>query len=161
MKIKYKKGDVTQATEYVIAHGCNAQGKMNSGVAKSIRAKFPGCFESYAEHIHRGNITGTTDIFIANYNPLANVMEIESNEKMILNMITQLYYGRDGQQYVDYDAIRKCLAFANKRVPMYTSPPHAMAMPMIGAGLGGGDWTVIEQIILEECQDIQPVVYVQ
>jgi hypothetical protein len=32
-------------------------------------------------------------------------------------------------------------------------------MPQIGAGLGGGDWQVIEAIIESEMTDIQPVVY--
>jgi hypothetical protein len=32
-------------------------------------------------------------------------------------------------------------------------------MPMIGAGLGGGDWHRIAAIIQEESQHFQPVVY--
>jgi hypothetical protein len=32
-------------------HGCNAQGKMRSDVAKSIREKFPEAYEVYAGHI--------------------------------------------------------------------------------------------------------------
>ena len=32
-------------------------------------------------------------------------------------------------------------------------------MPLIGAGLGGGDWNVISAIIQSECKDVTPVVY--
>jgi O-acetyl-ADP-ribose deacetylase (regulator of RNase III) len=35
-----------------------------------------------------------------------------------------------------------------------------VAMPQIGAGLGGGDWTVIAAIIESELTDVQPVVYI-
>ncbi len=35
--ITYKQGDLMKASETYIAHGCNAQGVMGSGVAKAIR----------------------------------------------------------------------------------------------------------------------------
>ena len=47
MDILYKQGDLTQAEEYIIAHGCNAQGKMGSGVAKAIRREFPQAYSYY------------------------------------------------------------------------------------------------------------------
>ena len=35
-----------------------------------------------------------------------------------------------------------------------------VAIPKIGAGLGGGDWKKIEKIIEEEFKDVVPNVYV-
>jgi O-acetyl-ADP-ribose deacetylase (regulator of RNase III) len=157
VKIIYKTGDVTEASEKIIAHGCNAQGVMGSGVAKAIRTKFPGCFEAYQQHIKDGYLLGTTCVFVANYSPL---LLDELNEKIIFNMITQLYYGNDGQRYVDYEAVRSCMKNLNKRAGHFTKYPHEVAMPAIGAGLGNGDWDILSSIIEEECKDIQPVVYI-
>ena len=39
MKIIYKQGDLLEAEEVVIVHGCNAQGVVGSGVALAIRNK--------------------------------------------------------------------------------------------------------------------------
>ena len=44
---------------------------------------------------------------------------------------------------IDYEALRSCL----NAVAAHTDSP--VVMPKIGAGLGGGDWTVIEKIIDE------------
>jgi O-acetyl-ADP-ribose deacetylase (regulator of RNase III) len=35
-----------------------------------------------------------------------------------------------------------------------------IAMPQIGAGLGGGDWNVIAAIIESELKNVKPYVYV-
>ena len=55
--------------------------------------------------------------------------------------------GPDGSPPVRYEAIRAALArvagFANKHAA-------SVHMPRIGAGLAGGDWGVIEGIIVEE-----------
>jgi len=149
MKIEYVKGSVVDAAESIIAQGCNAQGVMGSGVAKAIRDKWPEVFKPYATHCKRCNEPMGTISFTATWD----------GEKMIANMITQRFYGRDGKRYVDYDAIKKAMAFLNRRAGMFSSHPHRVAMPKIGAGFGGGDWEIISQIIEEESTNFQPVVY--
>ena len=47
--IRVVKGNLLDATEIVIAHQVNCQKKMNSGVAKAIREKYPEAFEKYLE----------------------------------------------------------------------------------------------------------------
>lgn len=158
MKILYKRGDLVTAPETIIAHGCNAQGKMKSGVAKVIREAFPEAYSAYTVHIElnkrtRVDVLGTIAWAVHNYN-------IPGCEKVIANMITQRYYGRDPDvTYVDYDAIRSCMKRMNKKAKEFTTAPHRVAMPMIGAGLGNGDWDQIEAIIEEESTNFQPVVY--
>ena len=43
------KGDLLDAKETIIAHQVNCQKRMNSGVAKAIREKYPIVFERYEE----------------------------------------------------------------------------------------------------------------
>lgn len=146
--ITYKTGDVTLALEPVILHGCNAKGKMNSGVAKAIRERWPEVFTAYEKaHNQWGLVTGS------------NIYVKTTDGKLVVNAITQSNYGRDPNVvYVDYDAIQLCLEDA--RTALDTFNHRSIAMPMIGAGLGNGDWSRISLIIEEELKGIDVAVYV-
>jgi O-acetyl-ADP-ribose deacetylase (regulator of RNase III) len=144
--IRYITGDLLGAAQKVIIHGCNNHGVMGSGVARQIRGRWPNVYEVYAlKHKVFGLDLG--DIL-----PVATL-----DDKIIVNCITQDGFGRDGKQYVSYDAIEQCLQKINNRVDDWQV--SEIAMPRIGAGLGGGDWTVIEQIILRTAKNFIPVVY--
>ena len=158
MRLIYKVGDLTKAPEYCIAHGCNAQGVMGSGVAKAIREAFPDAYRvyrSYYESQH-GLQLGANCYW-------------DNDEKLIVNMITQDRYGKDGRRYVNYEAIATCLEGVDHEgrtrtelqgKPYDQNPFDSVALPKIGAGLGGGDWKVIRAIIESSCKFLQPVVYV-
>ena len=147
MKIIYKQGDLLSCTEPILLHGCNMQGVMGSGVAKAVRKKWPDTYAFYRETFERGDLR------------LGDILIDFRDDKYVVHAITQEYYGRVvGTTYVSYDAIRKCCKRANdffRAVPQMTS----IAMPKIGAGLGGGDWNIISAIIEDEFKDVQPVVY--
>ena len=147
MEIIYKKGNLVEAAEDAIAHGCNAQGVMRSGVAKAIRETFPLAYDAY-NALHKHNNSGLS-LGVAQY--------VQTKNKYIVNCITQEFYGRDGKQYVDYDAIRSCMKDMNQS--FLSAQVESVALPKIGSGLGGGDWDIIAKIIEEEFVDIQPVVY--
>ena len=147
MKIKYVKGDVTEAKESIIAHGCNAQGVMGSGVAAIIRKKYPDAFVDYMQrHNEYGLHLGTTNCFF----------DMDSS-KTIANCITQEFYGTD-KRHADYEGIANVMHRLNSYSTSYLC--DAVAMPLIGAGLAGGDWNVISAIIESEFKDVTPVVYV-
>ena len=132
--IKYKEGSVLDASETVIAHGCNCKGRMASGVAKAIREKWPHVYDTYKAHEEQFGLE------------LGRLhMVYIGNGQRVANLITQESYGRDGKRYVDYDAIDSCFRTLNEALPEEAS----VAIPKIGAGLGGGDWTIIEAIINE------------
>lgn len=151
MEIKYVKCDLLEAPEKYILHGCNAQGVMGSGVAKLIREKWPSAYAAYkASEQHNGMRLG-----------IVTYAEQEDG-KVIINGITQQFYGRTpGKVYVDYDAVREVVQAVNwlmfKEHGAFEIP--SVAMPKIGAGLGGGDWEMIEEIIQNNSMYFQPVVY--
>jgi len=146
MKIIYKVGNLLNAPELVILHSCNASGKFASGVAKTIRERYPEAYADYMDNFKSGEIK------------LGKIFIIPCLDIIIINIIGQQNYGYDGKQYCDYAAIRECLSKANAFCQEYEI--KEIAMPRIGAGLGGGNWEVIEQIIEEEFTYTQPVVYV-
>lgn len=156
--IEYIKGDVTLAPEFVILQGCNAQGKMNSGVAKAIRAKWPEVFYQYSmEHEAFGLALGDIHpCFVRHRETTFNNQYIT---KVIVNAITQRFYGRDPNVvYVDYGAIDLALMETVDLLDHLSQT--TIAMPKIGAGLGNGDWDRIEGLIKKRMPDIWVKIYV-
>ena len=145
MKIEYRKGDLLSTDIPVILHGCNAQGVMGSGVALAIRTTYPLAYKRYIER-HRQHPW-----------ELGEIQVIPCGNKVIINAITQEYYGKDRRRYVDYNAVKDVMRKVNGIYDVYGY--KQLAMPKIGAGLGGGDWAFIETIIESELIDVQPVVY--
>lgn len=144
--ITYVTGDLLGAAQKVLVHGCNNRGVMGSGVAAQIRARWPNVYEVYAlKHKVFGLELG--DVI-----PVATV-----DGRVVVNAVTQDGFGRDGHRYVDYAAVERCFRTINDRVHGWEV--KEIAMPRIGAGLGGGDWEVIEEIINRTATFYTPVVY--
>lgn len=77
--------------------------------------------------------------------------------RLVANYITQASYGRDGRCHVDYEAVRQCMREIDAEAQ--ARGVETVAMPAIGAGLGGGNWSVIEGIIRTEPRSVRAVVY--
>jgi O-acetyl-ADP-ribose deacetylase (regulator of RNase III) len=123
--INYINGDLLKVTVGIIAHGCNAQGVMGSGVARSIRTKYP---EAYLDYLLMPKKLGEVSL-----------VQVSKNLQ-VASCITQQFYGRDPKvQYVSYPAIEECFSKLPKDIPIH--------IPKIGAGLANGDWEVISKII--------------
>jgi len=126
----------------VIVHGCNCFNTMGSGVARAIRCNFSHAAE--ADRITKrgdkeklGTITFSTEY---------DYSVTPSTSLTIVNAYTQYNYGRT-KRHVDYDAVRSCF-----RQVKLTFSGLRIGFPAIGAGLGGGDWSVIKKIICEELE---------
>lgn len=146
MKIEYIQGDMFKTDIKYLVHGCNAQGVMGSGVAAIVRRDFPF---AYQEYVQRHKVKPWE---------LGEVQFVFTEAKVIVNAITQNLYGRDGNRYVSYDAVAEAMNEINHKLKDLENP--RVAMPQIGAGLGGGDWNVIAAIIESELKDVQPFVYI-
>jgi len=138
-KIEYKRGNLLAIKAGFIAHGCNALGVMSSGIAKQIKQAYPLCFDKYYATTSRNR--GTIGYCIPYF----------QGELCIINMITQKDYGNEsGKQYVNYTALHKCFREADTQIETLaqkSSGNRVINIPMIGAGLGGGNWDEIEKII--------------
>ena len=136
--VRVRKGDILSAQKGIIVHGCNARGVMGSGLAKQVKERWPACFEAYRQHL----------LFQAHggYPSLGQVVPYVVNENLVIaNAITQEDYGREpGKVYVNYAAVGQCFVNIARAALDLQLPVH---YPMIGAGLGGGDWELIERQI--------------
>ncbi len=159
MQIEYRNGNVFDATDMThVVHCCNSQGRMNSGFAKELRARYPGAYEAY--HAVYYEQSGLKMGQIISYQAPSD----DDDGLVIYNLIGQKNYGYDGDtRYVSYDAITDGLEFLDRNVlniraehPDYMLKLH---MPAIGSGLAGGSWHIISSIIERHSENYQPIVY--
>lgn len=150
--IQYVKGDLFTTTDPVIAHGCNAQRVMGSGVARIVRETYPDVYEAYLAFIQNYHNYGSDPL--GRINP---VITAANPELTIINAITQNKFGGSGVRWVSYDAIDSC--FNEIGLYMRMSGLANLSIPKIGAGLGGGDWDIIESIINAHTKDINVTVW--
>lgn len=132
-------GSLLDSNCQYICHQVNCQGCMASGVAKQIRDKWPNVYTSYMGwynyHHSRGgeqNLHGEVQFI-----PIAD-------NKTVVNMFAQLFYGYDGRRYTSYDAFWACLEKIAQTVPkgsLIAFPSH------IGCARGGANWNVIKNMI--------------
>lgn len=117
----------------VIAHGCNAQGKMNSGFAKELRLRYPANFLAYASaHLEEG--LKLNDVIL-------HMETTEQGDVHIANLITQEFYGYEaGVKYVSEEAVEQTLRIVKDFALKSSLSVH---FPFIGGGLGGGDLHVL------------------
>jgi O-acetyl-ADP-ribose deacetylase (regulator of RNase III) len=142
--ILYKKGNLMQASEDIIAHGCNCINGFGSGVAGDISKEYPQAKIKYHEKF---NTVGWK---------LGDVQIVKTKGKQIANCATQYEYYPRNKQHADYDAIQSCF---NKLYTYSKNNNLTIAIPKIGAGLAGGDWIIIESIINRVFHDKEIVCY--
>lgn len=138
MEIYTHHGDILQVTKGIIVHGCNSKGVMASGIAKSIREKYPEVYTDY------------TRLLATTSNPMGSIAStgINDNELIIISGITQENYGRDKSVlYVDYNAMKNVFSRVNYMARVRSLDVH---FPLIGCGLANGDWEKVKAIINEE-----------
>ena len=168
MKIQYIVGNLLTTDCYHILQGCNAQGAMGSGVAKVIFDVYPMVREDYiALSTTRKLILGEAQYVDV---PPVIISGVQYPARCVINGITQEYYAKHGDDpntvYVSYDAIADVTKHVSDMILQEyevteTFKPR-VALPLIGAGLARGDWSLIATIIEDLSGDIwQPVVYVQ
>ncbi len=134
--VHYVQGDLLASNCNYICHQVNCQGRMGSGIAKSIREKWPAVYDVYMQVAKPDRLGSIKTVFIAGNIPVQGV----------INMFAQENYGYDGRRYTSYDAFWSCLGEIKKFAPKGSKIgfPHG-----IGCGLGGANWKVISAMIEE------------
>jgi O-acetyl-ADP-ribose deacetylase (regulator of RNase III) len=120
---------------HVIVHGANCFCTMKSGIAKQVILHFPE-----AQAVDSATEKGSRQ-------KLGTLSFTKNTTPVVVNAYTQYQFGTD-KMNCDYEAVRSCMKalkkqFAGKKI----------GMPQIGAGLAGGDWNIIKQIITDELAD--------
>ena len=118
----------------IIVHQVNCMGVMGSGLAKSIREKWPVVFQQYK-----------------NKPPVLGDIQMVSvaTGLVVCNLAGQDRYGKDAV-HTDYTAVRSGL----KKLSDWNTSKLTIHIPhKMSCGLGGGGWSMISDIIDEELVD--------
>ena len=115
-----KKGDLFTTTDPIIAHQVNCQRKMNSGVARLIREKYPYAYEVYMQSLPQ----------------LGKCSLVHCADGMyIANLYGQEFYGYDGKQYTSKPHLRNALVSLFEHMKAFHL--DRLSIPRLGCGLGG------------------------
>lgn len=149
----------------VITHGCNCLSQMGAGIAPQMAKAFGVDkfeMELWGPNINKlGNIDYQT--FVLGEKAIWSLDDADNKknepELTVVNAYTQFNYGKNRQggdlRPLDYEALILCMRkinaeFAGLRI----------GLPKIGAGLAGGDWERIKQIIQTELEDCKVTVVI-
>ena len=137
--LTYLTGDATAPVgegPKLLAHVCNNRGGWGQGFVLALSKMSPLPEEKYKAWARS---TG-------NNLQLGKVQLVHISEDLtVANLVAQDgYISRENPTPLNYTALRTCL----EKIATHESlAGYSVHMPRIGAGLGGGNWEAIEQII--------------
>ena len=154
MQINYLKGDATKpqgdGPKYIV-HVCNDIGAWGRGFVLALSRRWTLPERSYRNSFRRRAIPILGEI---------QLVPVE-DDITVVNMIAQRgIRPSKGGPPIRYPALEGCLGKVAKHIKE-SGKPISVHMPRIGAGLAGGDWEKIEQIIKDQLvsQGIEVTVY--
>ncbi len=152
MSIEIIEGDLLDAFDNgevnVIGHCCNAQGKMNSGIAKSIRERYPVVYNRYFScWASLPSILGWC---------IGVHIGWESDNKKVYNLVGQEFYGYDGKKYLIEEELEKALIIMASR----TTSEDIIGFPYnMGCDRAGGNWEIVYGMISRIFEKHQVKIY--
>lgn len=132
----------------VIVHGCNCGGVMGAGIAPQIAKAFGGDKDLVRQ------ADWDFPLELGHKARLGHYSYLQTENVLVINAYTQHGTGgrRIGKPDVSYDAILS--VFTQLNVDLESQPDLRIGIPMIGAGLAGGDWTIIKKLINDATPDL-------
>jgi len=132
------------------AHGCNCFASFGAGYAPLIGKAFKG--------LHKADATYQAS-FLNKTEMLGTFSKLETNHVTIYNAYTQFHGGRD----LRIESLGKAFKAMNddiKAKALELDVKPVLYIPLIGAGIAGGDWNVISQYINDNTPDVDVIVFV-
>lgn len=128
--IEYVVGDLFAGDESVIAHGCNTRGVMGAGIARAVQEYYwDDVFLPYAKACNGWEFVP------------GSAQRCVTENRVVYNLGTQ----DDPGPCAKYWWV--LLSFANMFEQMHVHGETRVAVPRIGAGIGGLDWRMVESMI--------------
>lgn len=146
--IKYTQGNVLAANTEALVATVNTMGVIGKGLAHQFKEKFPENFRAYV------HACGTGDLRIGKVFVTENPRE--EGPRYLINFPTKEHWRHPSlMEYVDKGLVDL------KRV-IKELDIHSIAVPPLGAGVGGLEWEDVRRHIrkaLEDIDDVEVVVY--
>lgn len=159
------KGDLVKLAKRgefrAICHGCNTKGVMGSGIAPQIANAFEGVRESDLNFAN-GHCGSHRLGYYSHVSVPLSADDTKNGNKVltIFNMYTQDFMGCTDSYYppVSYKAVKECFERLNESAVEFKKKIKkdlTLGMPLIGAGLAGGDWEIIKFIVDNATPDVK------
>ena len=132
MSVEFVSGDLFK-NEYAcdaFSHGCNTIGAMGAGIASGFKQRYPQMYDQY-KWLCQSKQFNPGDVFFW----------FEPFKPSVLNLASQVGVGSCAK--LEY--IEKCFERIESRYNDWGI--KKLAMPRIGAGLGGLDWQDVKSLI--------------
>jgi O-acetyl-ADP-ribose deacetylase (regulator of RNase III) len=141
-------GNLLEAQTDALVNAVNTEGVMGKGIALQFKRKFPEMFESYRRACHAGEVQpGRMHVFEVGEG---------SQPRYIINFPTKRRW-RSATRLEDIDAGLTALIHEVQRLKI-----RSIAVPALGCGNGGLDWSeVLPRIkgVLGSLQEVKVIVY--
>lgn len=125
-----EEGDIFQIPQIKnYAHGCNCAGAMGKGIALQFKARFPKMYEQYRDMCKNGKYS------------VGDVFKYAYEEGYVYNLGTQRTWLKKAEMEYIERSLQRMMTIAEE------DSVREIAMPAIGAGLGGGNWSEIKRLI--------------
>lgn len=123
--IEYHNGDILNSHATVIGHGVNLKGAMGAGIAKQIKQNYPNVYLQYRQACRTNELIPGGCLLVQTQN---------SPPRYIANIASQIELGANAK--IEYLFVGLQQAYEQMIALNLTS----LALPQIGAGIGGLDW---------------------
>ncbi|AWD93095.1 macro domain protein [Bacillus phage vB_BceM-HSE3] len=143
MSVVVLKGDLLKSDCNVIAHQCNCQSTMGSGIAKQIRDRYPQVYDvdRLSPMKPREKLGKLTHIAV----PEACAI---GYSRQVYNLYGQFNYGMRGKVHTSYDALYSSLVMMFNMVSQYPRGSVKVGLPYgMGCVRGGGDWNRVTRLL--------------
>lgn len=148
--VTYRKGDATLPPERpaIVAHVCNDKGGWGSGFVRAVSDRFgpkpEACYRAWASGFYGGDSPpfelGEVQFVPVEFDAAGDYAVL------VANMLAQAgYCSPSNPTAVRYPELECCLSMVSDQAVEMRCAVH---VPRIGCGLGGGDWNVVEGILL-------------
>lgn len=161
--VQHVKGNLLQLPSYlsdeqlghqiILAHQTNALGIMGGGIALHIRHLFPEVYNEYVKYCQTQVNVETNNQKFKRVLGSTQICNTTIANLQIANMFGQYEIGTHKRQ-TNYEWLYQSLYSLFAHVSKLKGDVVLAFPKNLGCGLGGGDWRIVEAMILAFAQDI-------
>lgn len=138
--IKFNKGNLLSSDAKALVNTVNTVGVMGKGIALQFKNRYPHNYTVYKEACKKGTFT------------VGQVLVVEDgdlmNRKLIVNFPTKAHWKGNST----YEYVRSGLKALREAIVSYNI--DSIAIPPLGCGNGGLDWSIVKPMIVQELNDL-------
>lgn len=153
-----RHGNMLESVESgVILHQVNAQGVMGGGIALLIRRRWPVVWDDYrfAVPAHLSEEESRARLGTVIWSEVG--FDFDVGPLLVASIVGQQFYGAqeplNARRYTSYDAID--IALTKLANDIRGVPGAVVHYPLLGCGLGGGNWSTVKSIINHRLSGIE------